>query len=250
MPDLAWNESVWGGQYDWSTGGEEWSFVWGGSEAQWYGSLLPRLHRFLPARSVLEIAPGFGRWTKFLLPWCDRYLGIDLSDECINACRQRFAPVSKASFVRNDGRSLSAAADGAYDLVFSFDSLVHVEIDVIEPYVRQIIGKLQRNGVAFIHHSNLLEYGDTVAGNTGQRAKSVSAAAVADLVQGAGGRMIVQEVINWGVEEMIDCLSLLGRADRDAEKPPVFLRNPHYMLEAKLIKDFQSYYAMNKTQPL
>ena len=43
MPDLQWNIAAWDGSYDWSTGGEEWSQVWGGSEAQWFGSLYPRL---------------------------------------------------------------------------------------------------------------------------------------------------------------------------------------------------------------
>jgi hypothetical protein len=28
--------------------------MWGGSEPQWFGSLYPRLHRFLPARAILE----------------------------------------------------------------------------------------------------------------------------------------------------------------------------------------------------
>ena len=56
------NQSFWAG-YDWSRAGEEWSEGWGGSHAQWYGVVLPRIARFLPASSILEIAPGHGRWT-------------------------------------------------------------------------------------------------------------------------------------------------------------------------------------------
>ena len=70
MPELDWNKAVFDGNYDWRQGGEEWSAPWGGSEAQWFGSLYPRLHRLLPAGRILEIAPGFGRWTKFLIPAC------------------------------------------------------------------------------------------------------------------------------------------------------------------------------------
>ena len=54
--------------------------------------------------------------------------------------------------------------------------------------------------------------------------------------------MIVQEVVNWGCNELIDCLSLFGRADRDPGERPVYLRNSHYMDEAKLIGEFQSHY--------
>jgi SAM-dependent methyltransferase len=243
MPDLAWNENYWSRQYNWCDGGEEWSEVWGGSEAQWYGSLLPRLHRFLPARSILEIAPGFGRWTKHLLPLCDRYLGIELSDECTKECKKRFALTDKASFVRNDGLSLSAAEDNAFDLIFSFDSLVHAEIDVIDNYVRQSINKLQKNGAAFIHHSNLLEFGNVVE-TSHRRARTVSAPIVANIIRNAGGRMIVQEVVNWGCSGLIDCFSLFGRADRDWDKHPIYLRNPRYMDEAKIIGEFQSHYAL------
>ena len=125
------------------------------SEAQWFGAIYPRLHRFLPATSVLEIAPGFGRWTRFLVPSCERYIGVDLSHACISACREAFQNASHAEFFENDGTSLSMVPDGSVDLAFSFDSLVHVEMDVIDAYVGRIMSKLADRGVAFIHHSNV-----------------------------------------------------------------------------------------------
>lgn len=45
--------------------------------------------------------------------------------------------------------------DGAVDLAFSFDSLVHVEIDVIEGYLTELARVLVPDGVAILHHSNL-----------------------------------------------------------------------------------------------
>src|SRR5215213_5859531 len=103
MPDLEWNQALWNGTYDWSTSGEEWSFGWGGSEAQWFGSLYPRLHRWLPCANIAEIAPGFGRWTKFLIPLSTRYAGVDISDQCIQFCREKFSQTKNRSFYRNDG---------------------------------------------------------------------------------------------------------------------------------------------------
>src|SRR5262249_37074676 len=135
MPELSWNASFWNGGYDWSAGGEEWSETWGGSEAQWFGSLYPRLHRFLPTTAILEIAPGFGRWTKHLIPACSQYFAVDLSQECIDACRQAFARYKHATFLKNDGLSLIGVRDGICDLVFSFDSLVHCEDDVLQSYI-------------------------------------------------------------------------------------------------------------------
>jgi hypothetical protein len=42
----------------------------------------PRIHKYLPAKRILEIAPGFGRWTRFLIPSCEELKGIDLSSKC------------------------------------------------------------------------------------------------------------------------------------------------------------------------
>jgi hypothetical protein len=48
--------------------------------------------------------------------------------------------------------------DDSIDFVFSFDSLVHAEADVMQAYLNQLVRKLKLNGVGFIHHSNIGEY--------------------------------------------------------------------------------------------
>jgi len=242
VPDVNWNKAVWGNSYHWIDAGEEWSTGWGGSEAQWFGAIYPRLHRFLPARRILEIAPGFGRWTRYLLPLCEDYVGIDLSDKCTAACQKRFAGARHAQFITNDGRSLEAAKDQSFDLVFSFDSLVHAEYDVLAFYIPQIIDKLSSAGVAFIHHSNLLTYNRTI-GQPHGRGLTVSADAVADLVYRASGTVLVQKIVNWGGEHLIDCLSLFAHKNTFPSIQPVRHTNPLFMAEAKLIKDFQSPYS-------
>jgi ubiquinone/menaquinone biosynthesis C-methylase UbiE len=125
MPSLDENKALWDKSYDWSRAGEEWSREWGSSYMQWHGTLLPRMRAFLPAASVLEIAPGHGRWTRFLKDFCSRLSIVDLSATCIEACRRRFAGASNISYFVNDGRSLDMVPDGSVDFIFSFDSLVH-----------------------------------------------------------------------------------------------------------------------------
>lgn len=154
MPEIKWNDWFWGTHYDWKDQGEEWSSAWGSSEAQWFGTLYPRLHRYLPAPTILEIAPGFGRWTRFLLPQCNHYYGVDLSPACIDHCTRRFARASQARFVKNDGKSLAFLGKTKLDFVFSFDSLVHADEDVLDTYVAQILPRLSSRGAAFLHHSN------------------------------------------------------------------------------------------------
>src|SRR5438477_5096853 len=66
MPRVEENRSFWGETYNWPQAGEEWSTGWGGARMQWYGSILPRVNAFVPADTILEIGPGYRRWTAFL----------------------------------------------------------------------------------------------------------------------------------------------------------------------------------------
>lgn len=241
MPDLLWNATYWGKRYTWPDEGDEWSAAWGGSEPQWFGSLYPRLHRFLPTGRILEIAPGFGRWTRFLIPAARSYLGIDLSEKCVEACKARFSG-SSAEFVKNDGLSLEAAQNGDFDLIFSFDSLVHAEINVLEIYIPQIIAKLNKNGVAFIHHSNLGNFGNSL-GSVHDRAQSVSRESVERLINQNGGKVLVQEIINWAETPPHDCLSMFCRVEDFPDMKPTHLYNTRFMEEAAIIKEFQKTYS-------
>src|SRR5262249_39750137 len=110
-----------------------------------------------PAKRVLEIAPGHGRWTEYLRHLTDALDVVDLSPNCIASCKKRFEAASNIAYYINDGSSLEMI-QGQFDFVFSFDSLVHVERDIIEAYVRQIASMLSPNGVAFLHHSNMGQY--------------------------------------------------------------------------------------------
>src|SRR5438876_1112599 len=78
-------------KYDWKDAGEEWSTPWGTSSAQWSGAILPRIRDCLPTDTILEIAPGYGRWTQYLKDYCRELSIVDRIDECIAACGHRFA---------------------------------------------------------------------------------------------------------------------------------------------------------------
>src|SRR3954463_5279292 len=158
MPDVDENLANWSTDWDWSQRGDEWSRWWGGTPALWHAAILPRIHSFVPTGTILEIAPGFGRWTQYLKDLADRLVIVDLTDECIAACRERFADSANIDYHVNDGRSLEMVEDGSVDFVFSFDSLVHVEDDVLTAYLNQLAAKLKPDGVGFFHHSNLGMY--------------------------------------------------------------------------------------------
>ena len=214
----------------------------GRTEAQWYGTIFPRINRWLPARKVLEIAPGFGRWTQFLLRHTEELYGIDLNPKCIQRCVQRFSAYDRAHFIQNDGFSLEMVGDETIDFAFSFDSLVHAEIAVVTAYCQQIVRKLSATGVAFIHHSNAANGVDPQDPNASGRAQSVSSQAVREIVEKAGGRVIMQEEINWASTARVDCLTTFVRGQAYPHLGYTKLENNHFMLEMQIIQAYQSQY--------
>ena len=82
MPTLDQNRRHWDSEHAWESDGDEWSATWGGPGLQWREAILPRIREFLPARHILEIAPGHGRWTQFLADQCDALTLVELSEQC------------------------------------------------------------------------------------------------------------------------------------------------------------------------
>ena len=245
MPTIEQNISTWT-RYRWRQQGDEWSRLWGGTDYEWWGTIFPRVQEFLPAASALEIAPGYGRWTRYLVHLCDRLIGIDLASNCIEACRERFAAHRHATFHLNDGISLEAVPDGSIDFAFSFDSLVHADQDVVECYVHELAKKLKSDGVAFMHHSNMGKYRDQQTGrlsvpNIGWRG-NMSAELFERFCGEAGVSCIGQEMVNWATEHLNDCFSLLTRPGSRFERPNRVRENRAFMEEAASLERIASLY--------
>ena len=101
---------------------------------------------------VLEIGPGFGRWTRTLTEISTSVLVVDVAEKCIDHCRDLFGDKDNISFHVNDGRSLNFAADNSVDYVWSFDVFVHIEPEDIDSYFQEFRRVLKRDGLAVIHH--------------------------------------------------------------------------------------------------
>jgi hypothetical protein len=167
---------------------------------------------------------------------------VDLSAECIRACESSFSGSAHARFMKNDGLSLHAV-QGRFDLIFSFDWLVHAELNVLESYIPQMLERLEESGVAFIHHSNFFVNTDHRT-NPHCRATSVSAEKVARLVAVHGGRVLLQELLNWGRSDPCDCITVFAPNGSRCPATPLVLNNQSFMAEAEIIKNYQSPYAV------
>jgi hypothetical protein len=238
---------------DWTDGGEEWSEPWGNSAAQWAGVILPRIRDYLPAGTILEIAPGFGRWTHYLKNYCDNLWLVEKNDQCFEACCRRFGNEPRIMVYHNDGHSLSMLPDNSIDFVFSFDSLVHDRRGFIESYLRQLGSKLKVGGKGFFHHSNLGAYANSVRERRPtpvvkllekarildlehHRTPTMTADLFRALCEQHGLHCVRQELINWRARRLIDCFSFFVRDRSQQTNPTEIIRNPNFMREAARIR--------------
>jgi len=260
VPTIEQNLSEWNASSRWREQGDEWSVTWGGVEPQWYGALYPRIRGFLPAPVILEIAPGFGRWTQFLKGYCDKLILVDLAENCIETCKKRFASSSHILYYTNDGKSLAMIEDRSLDFVFSFDSLVHAEAEVMKAYIDELSRKLTVNGVGFMHHSNVGEYRrpfslikklpDRVRASLNLlsldhwRAYSMTAPLFEQYCRNAGMQCISQEMVNWGSPFLIDCFSVFTPTSSRWARTNRVSRNYHFMKEANFIRELATLYSL------
>ncbi|MEM8964271.1 MAG: class I SAM-dependent methyltransferase, partial [Acidobacteriota bacterium] len=245
MPTIEQNRTVFT-DYDWSREGNEWSDNWGETEVLWTADLWPRIRAQVPARNVLEIAPGYGRFTHYLKDLCDRLVIVDLLDVCIDACKERFADEKHIEYWVNDGKSLSFVDDRSIDFAFSFDSLVHVERDVITAYITELGRLLADEGRAFLHHSNLAalsdEDGNLPFENKHWRAATVSADLVRELADANGLSCVRQELVTWDQPFLTDCFTLLTRKGSGTDWPQERRENHAFAQNAQRLRDMDEFW--------
>ena len=243
MPSIDENEKNWS-SYNWLQGGDEWSETWGTTEQMWFRSIFPRIMSYLPAKSILEIAPGFGRCTQFLQSQGQEMWLLDVTQKCLDGCKARFAGLEHLNFVKNDGLSLAALPDNRFDFVFSWDSLVHCDQDVLRSYLSQIRDKMTDDAVGFFHHSNLgalspKEHKDTL----GWRSTNMTADLFVEYCDEFGLECCFQEVIPWSSgAKLTDCISLFTPKGSKYSTPFKRVENHQFTAEMAYSKNLLSGY--------
>lgn len=152
------NYVKWDEKYDWPADGDEWS----GQAARcgvpykvWKESLVDRLIRPHFGGDALEIAPGHGRWSGYLIPGFEFCTLVELSPKCLDFCRQKFAMHRNVDYFLTSGTALPRYCTGQIDFVWSYDSFVHMAPPVVRAYFLEIVRVLRPGGRAMIHHADI-----------------------------------------------------------------------------------------------
>jgi SAM-dependent methyltransferase len=111
------NKYIWE-NWNWSAGGEEWT-----PSPEWKASVVRIfLDRYFVCCSViLEIGPGAGRWTEYLLRKCHQLIAVDISETSVRECKRRFHDFPNARFEIGNGEKFPSIGNASVDAVWSFD---------------------------------------------------------------------------------------------------------------------------------
>jgi SAM-dependent methyltransferase len=204
--NIEWNRRRWGQEAGWQEH-DRFGYQWGGgyvhtswSVARFFDTHLRPYLRGRYDLDVLEISPGAGRSTVEIIRYAKTLALVDLNQTPIDICRERlkYYP-NEITYHVNDGRSLECVADREFDLVASYDSMVHVHPDIVCGYIAQSAVLLRPNGIIWLDHSG-----------RGAREKGKRSSVTAELVAGRADELAL-EVVDQIWRNDWDCISVLRK---------------------------------------
>jgi SAM-dependent methyltransferase len=115
-----------------------------------------RDHFLLPfvsqSSTVMEIGPGGGRWSRYLLE-AHRFYAVDCHQALLDELRSNFNRPN-IGFVKNNGDDFPDVETGSVDFIFSFGTFVHLDLDVIGRYLQNMKSVLSSKANVVIQYSD------------------------------------------------------------------------------------------------
>jgi SAM-dependent methyltransferase len=200
--------------------------VWEGSAyyahaEQWRWVFWADGHPFLPffeeldVTSVLELACGHGRHSEFLLEnhgdKVKSLVMMDILESNVAYCTSRNSARKGVTLHTNNGVDLQPVPDQSLTAAFCYDAMVHFHRSIVRSYLVDLKRVLVPGGKAVLHHSNYALDPDLVFSANPHSRAFMSAALFRKYVTEAGLELVRQDVIPWGSDAQLDCISLVMR---------------------------------------
>ena len=160
---------------------------------------------------VIELACGHGRHVTNYLDRATEITLVDILQENIDFCRERFGDNEKIKFYKNNGYDLKELDSDRYSALFTYDAMVHFEMMDIYQYLKDIYRVLKKGGRALFHHSNNTDdYKGSFFSSVHGRS-FMNKEIFAYLAYRVGFIVLEQSVIDWAGVKDLDCLTLLEK---------------------------------------
>jgi SAM-dependent methyltransferase len=180
-------------------------------DQQWQDLISPVLRKYpIDYSKTIDFAAGYGRNTRKLLEHGAAHVTmIDVNPACIAHVRATFPP-DKTTAMLNDGFDLSALETGAFTFLYTFDAMVHFDLEIVLSYIPEFARVLRPGAYAFVHHSNYTANpGGDFRENPHWR-NFMSAGIFKHVAARSGFEVLGQTIFNWG-EPDNDCITVLLR---------------------------------------
>jgi len=128
-----------------------------------------------PKTTALEIGPGGGRWTRYLLA-ARRVYAVDYHQELLDELAVNFRADNLIS-IKNNGTDLPGVPPASVDFVFSFGVFVHLDLDLIDAYLRSFKSVLKGGGNIVLQYADktkpMAKLNDGFAENTPEQMRTL-----------------------------------------------------------------------------
>lgn len=105
-----------------------------------------------PQHTCVEIGPGGGRWTRYLLRFAKLYI-VDFHEEMFPQLRKNFDTPNMA-FIKNNGTDFPGVPDACVDFLLSMGTFVHLDKHLIEGYLQNMKRILKPGANVVIQYSD------------------------------------------------------------------------------------------------
>lgn len=154
----------------------------------------------------LEIGAGGGRWTQYLLGFRRLYV-VDYHAELLAELRKNFAQPTIVP-VKNNGTDFPGVEPASVDYVFSFGVFVHLEQQLIEAYLNNLVDVVKPYANIVIQYSDktkiMAQENEAFADNTPERMR--------EMVQQAGYTVVEEDLTSLWHSSVIRFTPTLGGA--------------------------------------
>ncbi len=147
--------------------------------------LLPYVH---PDKVGLEIGPGGGRWTRYMLPFRTLY-AVDFYPELLAELRKNF-PQPNIVEILNHGSDFPNVPPASVDFVFSFGTFVHIDGDIVRSYLDNLRAAIRPTGQIVLQYPDktkeIARNNPGFADNDPPRMRA--------MIEGAGYRIVEEDI--------------------------------------------------------
>jgi SAM-dependent methyltransferase len=104
---------------------------------------------------VLELGCGVGRIGREIAPLCQRWFGVDISNNLIKIAEQRMGHLNNVEFTALEKTSLHSYPDHTFDKVYSHAVFIHMDKEDLFLYLKEIARVLKSGGLLYFDTWNL-----------------------------------------------------------------------------------------------